>query len=51
MVENPGIVLERKIKNSEMSRKELAQRTSVTERHISTVISGERGISPSFAQN
>lgn len=33
-----------------MSRKELALRTGVTEKHISTVINGERGISTGFAR-
>jgi len=33
-----------------MTRKELAARTAVTEKHISTLISGERNITASFAQ-
>ena len=33
-----------------MSRKELAIRTGVTEKHISTVINGDRGISAGFAR-
>ena len=33
-----------------MSRSELAARTGVTEKHISTVINGNKGISPAFAK-
>ena len=33
-----------------MSRKELATRTDVTEKHINTLISGERNITVSFAK-
>ena len=32
-----------------MTRRELAQRTGVSEKHISTVVSGEKGISTAFA--
>lgn len=46
---SPGTELANMLKHSGMPRKELAQRTGVTEKHISTVISGERGISSSFA--
>ena len=46
----PGTVLEQMLEDSGMSRKELAQRTDVTEKHISTVINGDRGISASFAR-
>lgn len=49
-MDNPGITLEKKLKTANMARKELAQRTGVTEKHISTVINGERGISASFAR-
>lgn len=47
---NPGTVLEQKLIESGMSRKELAQRINVSEKHISTVINGERGISAAFAR-
>lgn len=46
----PGAVLQQRLQESGMSRKELAQRTGVTEKHISTVINGEKGISTSFAR-
>lgn len=46
----PGIFLREKLEENQMSRKELAQRTGVTEKHISTVINDERGISASFAR-
>lgn len=47
---NPGTTLEQKLKDSGMSRKELAQRVNVSEKHISTVINNERGISTTFAR-
>lgn len=47
---SPGTALERKLAETGMPRKELAQRTGVTEKHISTVINGARGISSSFAR-
>lgn len=46
----PGAVLEQMLKDSRMSRKELAQRTGVTEKHISIVVNGDRGISAAFAR-
>lgn len=47
---NPGSILEQKLINSGMSRKELAQRICTSEKHICTVINGTRGISASFAR-
>ncbi len=47
---HPGKELSDVLKNSGMSRKELAIRTNVTEKHIGTVINGERSISASFAK-
>lgn len=49
-MEHPGLELEKKINACGMSRKELALRTGVTEKHISTVINGDRGISTNFAR-
>ena len=49
-MEHPGLELEKRINECGMSRKELALRTGVTEKHISTVINGERGISTGFAR-
>lgn len=46
----PAEVLEQKLKESGMSRKELAIRTGVSEKHICTVINGDRGISAAFAR-
>ena len=46
----PGEVLQTKLYENGMSRKELAIRTGVTEKHICTVISGERSISAGFAR-
>lgn len=47
---NPGEVLDQMLKESGMTRKELSQRIDVTEKHICTVINGERGISAAFAR-
>lgn len=49
-MKHPGEVLQEKLNKSGMSRKELAIRTSVTEKHISTVINGDRVISTAFAR-
>ncbi len=46
----PGEVLQKKINESGMSRKELAIRTGVTEKHICTIINGDRAISNAFAR-
>lgn len=48
--EHPGKKLEALLKANSMTRKELAVRTAVTEKHISTLISGERNITASFAR-
>lgn len=45
----PGELLNKYLQENNMSRKELAIRTGVTEKHISTVISSERPISLAFA--
>ena len=49
-MELPGAVLEKKLRESGMSRKELSARTGVTEKHICTVLNGNRGISTAFAR-
>ena len=49
-MEHPGIVLENELSKSDMSRKELSIRTGVTEKHICTVINGDRDISAGFAR-
>ena len=49
-MEFPGAVLEKKLKECGMSRKELSTRTGVTEKHICTVLNGDRGISTAFAR-
>ena len=48
--EHPGKKLKALLKANSMTRKELAMRTAVTEKHISTLISGERNITASFAR-
>ena len=48
--EHPGKKIEALLKANSMTRKELAARTAVTEKHICTLISGERSITASFAQ-
>ena len=46
----PGAELEKRLAESGMTRKELAQRIDVSEKHICTVINGDRGISTAFAR-
>lgn len=46
----PGTELEKRLTESGMSRKELAQRINISEKHICTVINGDRGISAAFAR-
>lgn len=47
---HPGVILQEYIDKAQMTRKELAVRTGVTEKHLSTVINGEKGISAAFAR-
>lgn len=47
---SPGAELEKRLTESGMSRKELAQRINVSEKHICTVLNGNRGISSAFAR-
>lgn len=49
-MQHPGQELQEKLKTSGMSRKELAIRTGVTEKHINTILNGSRNISASFAR-
>ena len=49
-MEHPGTTLYNELKKANLSRKELAIRTGVTEKHICTVINGDRGISADFAR-
>lgn len=46
----PGDVLQEKLNDAGMTRKELAIRTGVTEKHICTIINGDRAISVAFAR-
>ncbi len=47
---HPGETLEEVITDRGMSQRELAIRTGVTEKHVSTVIHGQKNISASFAR-
>ncbi len=47
---HPGASLLEAIRDRGMSQHELAVRTGMTEKHISTVINGQKNISPSFAR-
>lgn len=47
---HPGETLAEVLEDREMSQKELAIRTGMTEKHISTVIHGQKNISSSFAK-
>ncbi len=49
-MKHPGEILQEKLNNSRMSRKELALRTDVTEKHIGTIVNGDKGISTAFAR-
>lgn len=46
----PGEVLKEEIKKANISQRELAYRTGYSEKHISTILSGEKSISPDFAK-
>lgn len=47
---HPGETLEEILQDRNMSQKELAIRTGVTEKHVSTVLHGQKNISPAFAR-
>ena len=47
---HPGKILSDMLKSNNMSQKELAVRTGMTEKHISTVINGSRNISLDFSK-
>lgn len=47
---HPGETLAEVIEEKEMTQRELAVRTGVTEKHISTVIHGQKNISAAFAR-
>lgn len=49
-MKHPGEILQEKLNISGMSRKELAIRTGVTEKHICTIVNGDKGISTAFAR-
>lgn len=49
-MKHPGEILYKKLNECGMSRKELAIRTGVTEKHICTVVNCEKGISSAFAR-
>lgn len=49
-MKHPGEELQEKLNISGMSRKELALRTNVTEKHICTIVNCEKGISTAFAK-
>ena len=47
---HPGETLAEIIEDREMTQRELAVRTGMTEKHVSTVISGQKSISAAFAR-
>ena len=47
---HPGETLAEVIEDRDMTQRELALRTGMTEKHISTVIHGQKGISAAFAK-
>lgn len=50
LIIHPGETLDEILQDRSMSQKELAVRTGVTEKHISTVLHGQKNISPAFAR-
>lgn len=48
---HPGETLKEILEERDMTQKELAIRTGYTEKHISTIIKGKKGISSKFAKN
>jgi len=50
MIIHPGETLQEIIEDNEMSQKELAIRAGVSEKHISTILSGQKSISVAFAK-
>ncbi|AXU54318.1 TPA: HigA family addiction module antitoxin [Clostridioides difficile] len=50
LIIHPGETLAEILSDKEMTQKELSVRTGFTEKHVSTVVKGTRGISPSFAK-
>ncbi len=50
IIKHPGKILLSEAKKSGMSQKEIAIRTGVSEKHISTIINGTKDISVSFAR-
>ena len=49
VIPHPGRILKQKLDENKMSQKDLATRTGVTEKHISTILKGDRDITSSFA--
>ena len=47
---HPGETLAEVLEDREMTQKELSIRTGISEKHISTVINGQKNISSSFAK-
>lgn len=48
---HPGETLKEVLEDRGMTQRELAIRTGFTEKHISTIIKGKKGISPNFAKS
>ena len=50
LIIHPGETLKEVLEGREMSQRELALRTGVTETHISYLVNGQKGISVSFSR-
>ena len=50
IAQHPGIALQKELERLGMSQKELAIRTGVTDKHVSTIINGTKGISAAYAR-
>ena len=48
---HPGETIKEVLEEKEMSQEELAIRTGFSPKHISEVVNGKKGISPSFAKS
>ena len=50
LIIHPGETLQEVLEDRDMSQKELAIRTGMSDKHISTILSGQKNISASFAK-
>ena len=51
LIIHPGETIKEVLEEKEMSQEELAIRTGFSPKHVSEVVNGKKGISPSFAKS